>query len=236
MNYKRIYNELIEKHGTTDKPKDIYTENHHIVPRCIGGKDTPENLVYLNARCHLLAHWLLVRILPHNHEITHAFSMMCLMKNSRMERIIPPLHILAEARERKAKHQSKKLKGSKIEFNSDDSTLKRIETAMRNGSYRGLNNGTSQSVDVYNYFSGELVASGVSVTEWGRENDVKRNLNRTLYADRNELSSSTNRHHAKGYYIVIHGHTPYPPNGGTYAGIYSNQGHIGRIKKRKSGK
>jgi hypothetical protein len=232
MNYKRIYEELIIKYGSKIKPEDIYTEQHHIIPKCLGGEDTPENLVYLSARCHLLAHWLLVRIMPDNYNITHAFAMMCFMKNSKMDRKVPPLHILSEARERKAKAQSKKLKGTKIEFNSEESNRKRIETAIKNGSYRGLNNGKAQAVDVYNYFSGELVASNVSVTEWGRNNDVKRNLNATLYSDRSKLSSSTNRYHAKGFYIVLHGTKPYPPAGGTYAGPYKNQGHIGRKKKR----
>ena len=232
MNYKRIYDKLIIKHGIKDKPEGIYTEHHHILPKCLGGEDTLENLVYLSARCHLLAHWVLVRMMPNNYVITHAFSMMCDMQNVKMDRIVPPLHILAEARERKAKVQSKKLKGVKIEFNSSESHRKRIETAMKNGSYRGLKNAKSQAVDIYNYFTGELVASNVSVTEWGRENDVKRNLNLTLYANRSERSSSKNRHHAKGYYIVLHGYPPHPPIGGKYKGPYSNQGHIGLKMKR----
>jgi hypothetical protein len=234
MDYKRIYDQLIIKHGEIDKPKEIYTEFHHIIPRCLGGKDISENLVYLSARCHLLAHWLLVRIYPDNYELIHAFSMMCLMKNCKMERKIPPLYVLAEARERKAKAQSRKLKGNIIEFNTVESNRKRIETAIKNGSYRGLNNGKSQAVDVYNYFTGELVASNVSVTEWGRDNDVKRNLNKTLYADRNKPSTSKNRHHAKGYYIVLHAQVPHQPYGGNYEGPYSNQGHIGLKKKRKN--
>lgn len=234
MNYKKIYEQLIIKHGTRYKPKDTYVELHHIIPKCLGGKDSTENLIYLTARCHLLAHWLLVRMYPGNYTITHAFSMMCIMKNNKMKRKVPPLHILAEARIRKSKMQSKKLKGNRIEFNTEESNRKRVETAIKNGSYRGLNNGKSQAVDVYNYFTGELVASKVSVTEWGRKNNVKRNLNVTLYADRNKPSSSLNRHHAKGYYIVLHGHPPHPHRGGVYKGPYSNQGHIGLKRKRKN--
>jgi hypothetical protein len=159
--------------------------------------------------------------------------MMCIMKNKKMLRKVPPLHMLAEARRRKSKMQSKKLKGTTIEFNSQESNRKRVETAIKNGSYRGLNNGKSQAVDVYNYFTGELVANKVSVTEWGRKNNVERNLNVTLYADRDKPSSSKNRHHAKGYYIVLHGQSPHPSRGGAYKGPYSNQGHIGLKMKRK---
>lgn len=233
MNYQNIYKQLIEKHGYRQKPENGYYEKHHILPVCLGGNNDDDNLIFLSGRCHLLAHWLLIRIHPNKIKIAHAFFMMCNMKNAYMERHIPNTKILAEARRRKSEHMSNKLTGKKIEFNSLEARKKRIETAIKNGSYRGLNNGTSVPVDVYNYFSGELIASNVSVTAWGRENDVKRNLNATLYADRNKRSCSTNRHHAKGYYIVLHGDQPYPPKGGEYAGAYSNQGHIGLKRKKK---
>ena len=61
MNYKKHYTLLIEKHGTKDKPEG-YSERHHIVPKCIGGSDDEDNLVYLSARCHFLAHALLSKI------------------------------------------------------------------------------------------------------------------------------------------------------------------------------
>lgn len=232
MNYARIYSDIIEKYGYNKKPMGVYSENHHIIPRCMSGTDDKQNLIYLDARCHLLVHWLLVRMYPNNYELTHAFSMMCLMQNNYMERIIPNLKILAEARRRKSLAQSKKLKGNNIEFNTVESNIKRVETAIRNGSYRGLKNGKSQSVDIYNYFTGELIISNVSVTEWGRDNGIKRNLNITLYADRNMPSTSKNRHHAKGCYIVLHGNPPYPAKGGIYNGPYSNQGHKGLNKKK----
>ena len=233
MNYQKIYNNIIVKYGLKEKPQENYTERHHIIPICMGGTNDHNNLVYLEARYHLLAHWLLSRIHPKNYELAHAFSMMCDMKNSKMQRILPPLHILAEARKRKALAQSVKLNGINIEFNTPESNKKRLESAMRNGSYRGLKNGKSQAVDIYNYFTGEIVASNVSVTEWGCENDVKRNLNLTLYADRNKPSNSKNRHHAKGYYIVLHGQQPHPAKGGDYKGPYSNQGHAGMTYKKE---
>lgn len=39
-----------------------YFELHHIVPRSLGGTDSPENVVALTAREHFVAHWLLYRI------------------------------------------------------------------------------------------------------------------------------------------------------------------------------
>ena len=39
-----------------------YCEEHHIVPRSLGGYDTKENLVLLTAREHFVAHLLLAKI------------------------------------------------------------------------------------------------------------------------------------------------------------------------------
>ena len=63
MKYKTIYDNLVT---TRDKLKrtDEYTEDHHIIPRCLGGSDKKENLVSLTAREHLIAHKLLCKIYP----------------------------------------------------------------------------------------------------------------------------------------------------------------------------
>ena len=45
MDYKKHYDLLIKKHGFKTKPS-FYTENHHIVPKCLGGSDDPSNLIY----------------------------------------------------------------------------------------------------------------------------------------------------------------------------------------------
>lgn len=43
---------------------DSYTESHHIVPKCMGGGNAPENLVELTAEEHYVAHQLLVKMHP----------------------------------------------------------------------------------------------------------------------------------------------------------------------------
>ena len=40
----------------------IYTENHHIIPECLGGIDSLDNLVHLTAREHFIAHVLLTKM------------------------------------------------------------------------------------------------------------------------------------------------------------------------------
>lgn len=77
MDYKRIYDQLIER-AKTRLPLTDYKERHHIVMRSLGGTDDPDNLVDLTAREHFIAHWLLYRINP-NIKTASAFFMMANM-------------------------------------------------------------------------------------------------------------------------------------------------------------
>lgn len=52
--YKNYNKELLEG-------KDVYCERHHILPRCMGGDNRKENLVYLPWMVHCLAHYLLAK-------------------------------------------------------------------------------------------------------------------------------------------------------------------------------
>jgi len=83
MDYQRIYDRLIEN-ARQNAPQG-YSEKHHIVPRCLGGGDEPENLIRLSARQHLIAHLLLAKI--HGGRLIHAAWMMTTMKryNSRQK-------------------------------------------------------------------------------------------------------------------------------------------------------
>lgn len=79
MDYSRIYNILITCRRNTplEKSKDLYTEEHHITPRCLGGDDSRENLVRLTAREHFLAHRLLNKLHPDNPSLKTALFLMC---------------------------------------------------------------------------------------------------------------------------------------------------------------
>jgi hypothetical protein len=74
MNYANIYDALISRAKT--RVLDSYTEKHHIVPRCMGGEDSPENLAELTPEEHYLAHQLLVKIHPGNYALVKAAAMM----------------------------------------------------------------------------------------------------------------------------------------------------------------
>lgn len=77
MNYKKIYNQLIDKRRleTIDKNSDDY-ETHHIIPRCLGGTNDDNNLIRLTTREHVFAHIILTKIYPKNKSLLFAASMM----------------------------------------------------------------------------------------------------------------------------------------------------------------
>lgn len=73
MNYKNIYLNLCNRGKTTRKLN--YSESHHILPRCMGGDDSENNLTVLTAKEHYLAHLLLTKIYD-NSSLMYAFGMM----------------------------------------------------------------------------------------------------------------------------------------------------------------
>jgi hypothetical protein len=62
VDYACIYDDLMVR--GRGRLRHGYMERHHIVPRCLGGSDRKDNLVYLTAREHFLAHKMLVRMYP----------------------------------------------------------------------------------------------------------------------------------------------------------------------------
>lgn len=60
--YNIWYNRLIETRRNRILPIEVYKEKHHILPRSLGGNDSPDNLIELTAREHFIAHLLLARI------------------------------------------------------------------------------------------------------------------------------------------------------------------------------
>jgi hypothetical protein len=88
MNYQKIYNQLIEQAQSENRQKGcgVYFEQHHIVPKCIGGSDIKTNLVLLTAREHYIAHKLLHYLYPLDNNLFFAYYMMINIKNQYQER------------------------------------------------------------------------------------------------------------------------------------------------------
>ncbi len=96
--YFHWYNKLIISRKQRVLPADTYAENHHIIPRSLGGDDSNDNLIRLLPREHFIAHLLLAKI--HTGEngmkMVHALRRMLTGKgryipNSRVYQIIRTL-------------------------------------------------------------------------------------------------------------------------------------------------
>lgn len=65
MDYEKHYNLLIYR--AKGRTLEGYSEKHHIIPKCMGGSDSKDNLVRLTAEEHYVAHQLLVKMYPDHH-------------------------------------------------------------------------------------------------------------------------------------------------------------------------
>ena len=74
MNYQKLYDSIV----TRAKSRELqgFKERHHIVPKCMGGDDSSDNIAELTAKEHFLCHKLLVFIHPSNIGLWHAYNMM----------------------------------------------------------------------------------------------------------------------------------------------------------------
>lgn len=77
MNHKKVYDQLVAKcviRGLDKKVLEGYFEKHHIIPKCLGGKNTNDNYVLFTAREHVLAHKLLWKAYPDNYSLMWAYT------------------------------------------------------------------------------------------------------------------------------------------------------------------
>jgi len=78
MNWKKIHDAIIER--ANNRCLEGYSETHHIIPKCLGGSDSPDNLVRLTAREHFIIHKILCILHPRNKSLVYASFMMANVK------------------------------------------------------------------------------------------------------------------------------------------------------------
>jgi len=84
MDYKKIYDKLIEKAKSENRNKKqgIPYEAHHIIPKCLGGEGEchqwrkHSNIVLLTPKEHFISHLLLIEIYPKEYKLKHAMWLM----------------------------------------------------------------------------------------------------------------------------------------------------------------
>lgn len=92
----------------------VYTETHHVVPKSLGGVNSPENLVKLTAREHFICHWLLTKMVDnkkHKYQMWNAFSCMLYRENSNQTRYRVSSRVFETIKSTGAKIKSERFSG-----------------------------------------------------------------------------------------------------------------------------
>jgi hypothetical protein len=86
--YSNWYYSIIDSARSRVFPVDTYTETHHIIPKSLGGKNTPDNLVKLTAREHYICHLLLPKMTENLFKKKMSYALWCIVnvKNSNQTR------------------------------------------------------------------------------------------------------------------------------------------------------
>jgi hypothetical protein len=77
-------------------PMEGFCEKHHIVPRCMGGNDSVDNLILIPVRVHFILHFLLYKSFPDNKKLAHAFSMMAVNNKHQNRKISSKMYELTK--------------------------------------------------------------------------------------------------------------------------------------------
>lgn len=91
--YTTWYNSIISK-AKTERKLD-YSENHHIVPKSLGGSKKKDNMVRLTAKEHYICHLLLMKMVTtirDKHKMAAAFRYMQSTKNKYHQRYTSKLY------------------------------------------------------------------------------------------------------------------------------------------------
>lgn len=181
MDYKWHYVQLIRTRRSRVLKDTEYYENHHIVPRSLGGDDSPENLIKLTAREHFIAHWLLWRIYRNN-KMAYAFFLMAagIKKNGKIS-----FSSIAYDEAKQAKSAAVSELNQKIKRGHTKSaeTLKRMSIAQK---------GRVKSEDHKRKISESNKGKPKSAEHRQKLSDSNNGFDWTSYTDRNRLISIKN--------------------------------------------
>jgi hypothetical protein len=217
MNWKGIYDNLISKSIEANRAKnsEIYYENHHIIPRHMGGDDCDENLVLLTFREHVLSHYLLWRIYGNDGD-----RVMFLMRSGQNEEAQWLRVKLAVEANRNGGKGFENWKGEKNPMKNPEKVKQSFETRLKKYGKSLM----KMDDEVRKMISNRMkIVSNKPEVKQKRANTI-REINSTLSKEEKlkkyprQKEKNANWGWVKGYYIVI------DPNG--VETKYDSQTHI----------
>jgi hypothetical protein len=154
--YKTLYFKII---NNAKNRSDIFdhTERHHIIPKSMGGDNSPENLVVLTTREHFICHYLLVKFTKDKgrKSMTYAFAMMKPSKKHKNRYFNSRLY--ASLRSIVVKIISETHKGKKRSLKT---IKKHSESLKKSGKVSGSNNGMAKTWEVTSPDESVYIISG----------------------------------------------------------------------------
>lgn len=79
MDYKKLYDNLIDDRKSRIQDTSQYHENHHILPRSLGGSNKNENLISLTPKEHFIAHLLLFKFSTGKDKVKMGYALHMMM-------------------------------------------------------------------------------------------------------------------------------------------------------------
>lgn len=197
MNYKLIYNKIIHKAKLENRIKSPlnYYEKHHIIPKSIGGNNTKDNIILLNAREHFLCHWLLWKFVEgdNKYKMGHAFGLMRFHDSDNRYYTSLGYSIARKAHSISASniHKGKKLSKEQIEKRITDNpnakkvTINGIEYKSRKEAIEKLN---TTKLRLYKFLKNiisyeELIYEGIFPQSQERKEKVSKRLKGKTYEE-----------------------------------------------------
>lgn len=113
--YKKWYDSIIAN-AVTRTTTLSYSENHHIIPRSLGGTNDLSNIVNLSAREHFICHVLLTKCTTGNnqHKMLYAANMMSQIARDYQYRYTPSSRLYEMIKREFGRTHSERLTGRKL--------------------------------------------------------------------------------------------------------------------------
>ena len=140
--YTRWYFNII---ASTKTIKNGYCENHHIIPKSLGGNDEKSNIIRVPAKTHYILHHLLVKMCrspKHRDKMISAYFFMHISSHSNNQRSFTPRsyefakHIMAEAKRESMRGKGNHMYGKKL----TDEHRKKLSSKRLNIPARNVDN------------------------------------------------------------------------------------------------
>lgn len=140
------------------KSREEYTENHHIIPKCLGGGDDKNNLVRLTAREHFVCHWLLTKMTSGVEQRKLAFALNSFRRASKNQKRYMTSRQYEIVRKIVSEARSKSLIGNKFGLGKSRGPMSEGTRAKISAANTGRKLSESQKKQISEFHKGKILS------------------------------------------------------------------------------